>query len=540
MRYGAEMRPTLRLPPPTRCILFVLLLFPFARTGHAASLVQTQEIVLKIPVENPTIIYGNSGIGFFNATHLVEEKKGVWSIQYIPPTYKAPISFYLLKGDQRIHLLTTKASPPPRHPPPLKIQARGRLSTPFFMVNLITEETSPPSFYPAVLNKLGEVVWYDKSHFTPARSLKSSTNLSLHPWQNGLFIRGAGENSRWNLVPWHGKPSHLNLLELEGQRLDAHHSMGASASEIFFWTAVLKKISPLKDSIPLFSGLLGWLRAWGEDGRVIVGNRLVAVNPTTGRLRTIATTFDFASPTRSPSRSLDDNIDRFQDAKTTDDYRMLKTVNDPEHYISERYDTDWSHENAVDVTPEGNLLVTIRNLNSVTLLSPEGKLIWSIGNESFSTHRWSPSQDPLGLPHSARWLEKNRIVVFDNAAPYRGMIKLPTQSRVLWLRLLEGGKIEVEKEILLPGDKSLTKGSIRPIPGKGFLVWHPGPNTGVAQCLETDANGNILGYMTINWPWYKKHDEAWPLLHLGDPAVAGPLSQNKTIYLEPKYDEEVY
>lgn len=520
--------------------LSVLSLLIVSKAGASSPLIRSQELRINSKTSTPAIIYGNPEVGFFQAKNLVQKNKGVWEIRFFPPSYKLPIYFYEQINNQRREILKKSYPPPPQHPPAIKMQVRGKLSFPFLLTDIVTESTQPPSYYPVAINRLGEIVWYDKSHLTPTRDLVSSSNLSLLPWQDGLFIRGAGLNSYWNLVPWQGDPTPLRQVELDGHRLDAHHSMGASDKEVYFWTALIKKISPFKDTIPVFSGLTGWFRAWGEEDRIVVGNRLVGLNPASGAVRSIVTTFDITSPTKSPSRSLDENVDRFQDAKTTEEYRQLKTVNDPEFYISEKYDTDWSHENAVDVTAEGNFLITMRNLNSVILLSPTGKIIWSLGNEKFSTHKWDPNQTSLGLPHSARWIGDNRIVVFDNAAPYRGMVKLAPQSRVVWLKLMANGKIEIEKEVIMPGDKSLTKGSVRPLNTKGFLIWHPGPHTGVAQCVETDSSGNIVGHLSMEWPGYKKHDEALALYNLGDAAIDMPDTDKKIIYLDSKHDEEVY
>lgn len=508
---------------------------------------QASGLVQKVVLANssrekilPTIIYGHEDIGFFQAKSVSKTRDGKIAVQLLPPSYKRPISFFIVNKDQKKTVFKKTFKVPAGHPEALTIQMRGRFSAPFILTDLVTNETQPPSFYPAVINRIGEVVWQDRSHFIPSRDFESSTNISALPWNDGILTRGAGKNSVWNLQKWDDSSTELTALTLDGKNLAAHHSMGLGKAEVYLWATTLKTIPAKQDSIPVFAGLFGWFRAFGEEGRIIVGNQLIALNPATKAVRSIVSSFDFAYPTDSPSRSLDDNMDRFLDAKSIEDYRSLKKINDPEAYIPERYDTDWSHENSIDVTPEGNLLITSRNLNAVTLLDPQGKVLWSLGNEKFSTFKWDESQVPLGLPHSARWIDASHIVVFDNAAPYRGMKSVPYQSRILWLKLLPEGKIEIEKELVLPGDKSLTKGSIRPLRNKGFLIWHPGPNTSVGQCLETDPQGNVLGHLTIQWPWYKKHDEIIPLYDIGDTFVDDFASSAKTIHLESNYDKDVY
>jgi hypothetical protein len=522
-------------------VFLLLLSIFFWGQAQAHNLVQNIEVPFKsVDQSPPVIIYGHEDVGFFQAKSVLAKSKGKIEIQLIPPSYKREISFFDVRGSKRTLIFKKLFKAPAQHPEALSVQTRGQFSVPFFLTDLITNETDPPTFYPAIINRLGEIVWHDRSHFIPSRDLHSSTNISALPWKDGLIIRGAGKNSVWNIHTWKGLSTDPKPFILDGTALSAHHSFAVGTQELYTWVVMTKNIPASKDTIPVFAGLLGWFRAWGEEGRTIVGNRLVGLNPTTGAIRSIISSFDLTSPTDSPSRSLDDNMDRFLDAKTVADYRNLKKVNEPEAYIPERYDTDWSHENSIDVTPEGNLLVTSRNLNAVTLLTPEGKVLWSLGNEKFSTYKWSDSQIPLGLPHSARWIDANHIVVFDNAAPYRGMNLISSQSRVLWLKLLEDGKIEIEHELTLPGDKTLTKGSVRPLRSKGFLVWHPGPNTGVGQCLESDSQGNVVALLSIQWPWYKKHDEIVPIYEIGDTFVEAFATNSKTIHLESDYDKEVY
>ncbi|MFS4459417.1 hypothetical protein [Bdellovibrio sp. HCB2-146] len=518
--------------------MFSFFLFLLINSALAASLQQTIELTLPSRIPSPIIIYGNPEVGFFKARHVEAGIGNKVLVTLIPPTYKTASSFFLENAGHRKLLLEKKFKAPLHHPAPLSVQVRGHFNTPFFAMGLITNDTQPASFYPAVVNRLGEVVWYDRSHFTITRDYDSSTNISFLPWRNGLFIRGAGMNSFWNWVDWQGKATALTGLQFDGAQMHAHHSMGVSQNEIFSWTVTSVKLPPSEDNIPVFAGLLGWVRGLRTDGRVIVGSRMIGLNPETKVTRSVVSSFDLATPTESPSRSLDETMDRFLDVQNLNDYNALKKVNNPESYIPEKYDTDWTHENAIDVTPEGNLLITIRNLNSVMLLSAEGKKIWAIGSEVFSTHQWTEDQIGLGLPHSARWISQNRIVVFDNAAPTRGMKALPPQSRVLWLHLAKNGKIEIEKELTLPGDKSLTKGSIRPV-DKGYLIWHPGPNTAAGQIIETDSKGNITGHMTMQWPWHKKHDEILGLNNVGDPIVES-LNTVKPIQLDSHYDKEVY
>lgn len=71
------------------------------------------------------------------------------------------------------------------------------------------------------------------------------------------------------------------------------------------------------------------------------------------------------------------------------------------HRWSEK--TDWLHTNSLDIFPNGDLLVSLRNLNRIVRISREsGEIIWSWG------------EGILGHQHSVKFTDQGNILIFDN------------------------------------------------------------------------------------------------------------------------------
>lgn len=65
--------------------------------------------------------------------------------------------------------------------------------------------------------------------------------------------------------------------------------------------------------------------------------------------------------------------------------------------------TDWLHANSLDLYPNGDLLVSLRNLNKIVRVSRKtGRITWSWG------------EGILGHAHSVKFLDNGNITIFDN------------------------------------------------------------------------------------------------------------------------------
>jgi hypothetical protein len=92
---------------------------------------------------------------------------------------------------------------------------------------------------------------------------------------------------------------------------------------------------------------------------------------------------------------------------------------------------DFTHANAIDVTADGNYLVSMRHLSQVIKIdSTTGDLIWKLGGIGSN---FAFEGDPLGgfsFQHAARELPNGNILLFDNGNGHN-----PPQSRAVEYQL---------------------------------------------------------------------------------------------------------
>jgi hypothetical protein len=70
----------------------------------------------------------------------------------------------------------------------------------------------------------------------------------------------------------------------------------------------------------------------------------------------------------------------------------------------------WGYTNSLDVFPNGNIVFTLRFLNTIAILDKKtGEIIW----------RWGPEHS-LGHPHSCSVLDNGNILLFDNGLHRKG------------------------------------------------------------------------------------------------------------------------
>ena len=90
---------------------------------------------------------------------------------------------------------------------------------------------------------------------------------------------------------------------------------------------------------------------------------------------------------------------------------------------------EWTHANSVAETPDGNLVVSFRNISTVVMIEKStGNVIWRLG---------SP---PLAQQHDPRPLENGNILIFDNGthrrdhpAPHSRVIEVdPRTDAIVW------------------------------------------------------------------------------------------------------------
>jgi hypothetical protein len=90
---------------------------------------------------------------------------------------------------------------------------------------------------------------------------------------------------------------------------------------------------------------------------------------------------------------------------------------------------EWTHANSVAELPDGNLVVSFRNISTVVIVERRsGRIVWALG---------SP---PLAQQHDPRPLPNGNLLIFDNGphrrdhpAPYSRVIEVdPRTSTIVW------------------------------------------------------------------------------------------------------------
>ena len=77
---------------------------------------------------------------------------------------------------------------------------------------------------------------------------------------------------------------------------------------------------------------------------------------------------------------------------------------------------EWSHQNALNVTPEGDLLVSYRQTSTVGIVDKaSGKFRW----------KWGPGE--VNHQHHPTWLPSGKVMLFDNGCHRRGA----SRSRII-------------------------------------------------------------------------------------------------------------
>ena len=150
------------------------------------------------------------------------------------------------------------------------------------------------------------------------------------------------------------------------------------------------------------------------------------------------------------------------------------------------------HGNAIDITQDGNILLSSRSLDEVTKIDrTTGDIIWRFGG---SQNQFTIINDPLGgfySQHDSRETDSGTIILFDN-----GQYHDPHVSRIVEYELNEE---TMEAELIWsfthPNEYfSASMGSVQRLEnGNTLICWGnitPSPGSG-AIITEVDPSGNI-------------------------------------------------
>lgn len=513
-------------------LFWALLLLHSAQAWSAASVTSLQErpapalflktesFPLPAGATEPLVIYGNKEIGEFALRGEVRSGK-VW-ISFVPPTYRAPVSF-------RLEYLTKEGKPARlglgsrnyRYPGVPLFQSapvsHGRFSFPFFMMNVGALTPSGDSrFLPAIVNSLGEVVWYSYGEGTA-----SARAIMMRSLGNGRygFLRRL-KNSRFTIKNFRGEvEKSLVFAELNFPPSSHGYKHIPGTSEILYLGFECRKIPWYKEFLPLFSGPAGWWNLIRLPRRSYRGGTLLRLNYETGKVSRVWGSFDSFEPEHWPSLFVGAaySPDRFQDARTPEQYRNILFDRVGVGDWGEGCHVDWTHENSVDYHPEAGYLVSIRNLNLLALIGLDGKLVWKLGEDPRAEIRL-PTGKGFGQQHSASFLPNGDILVFDNNIAFRGFVGERLKSRLLVIRKpVKGQPGEIAASIDLPAPQTVIRGSAARLRNGNYFAYVPGAAGTREVVVEVDhADPTKMIRMELGGEVAGRGIEAIPLYAIGN------------------------
>jgi Arylsulfotransferase (ASST) len=213
------------------------------------------------------------------------------------------------------------------------------------------------------------------------------------------------------------------------------------------------------------------------------------------------------------------------------EWRSLDHIPLSESYRSLDHPYDYLHLNSIDVTPDGQLLVSARHTFALYKLDrATGEVIWRLGGKR-SDFALGPGAR-FSWQHDARQLDERTVTLFDNGSD--GPVKTAPDSRVIVLGLDDVAlTVRLQQAYhFSPGLLSSAMGSAQRLPGGGMLVgWGTQPYVseftadGVTVAGATMPAGQ-QSYRTFRQPWTGEPREPPALA-----ATRDPLSGRRMLYV---------
>jgi hypothetical protein len=147
---------------------------------------------------------------------------------------------------------------------------------------------------------------------------------------------------------------------------------------------------------------------------------------------------------------------------------------------------DFTHANAIDVTPDSNYLASMRHLSQVILIdSQTGDIVWKLGGKDGDFQFVNDPLNGFSLQHGAQLLADNHVLLFDNGNGHS-----PQQSRGVEYVLDFGAKTAtlVWSSEDTPPFFSQAMGYVQRIDNGNTLICYAIPS----HVQEVDANGQVL------------------------------------------------
>lgn len=449
-----------------------------------------------------TVRYGNSDFGFFSSKRFRIENNQL-TFDFIPPTYRKPIEFQVQTSTGTVSFGKRQYKSPIGDLFTPFISTYTPTTVPFFILDWKFDEDLA-----VVVNRLGEVVWIDNLHLSdPYMTGFEFTSdgdfifLRLDAYTNLKQVSAFGEVKRQKDF----SDSQINL--------PSSHTVQylKDTNEIVFLSYDCRKLPWWKEFIPLFSGIKGWLRLFTLPRRSYRSGRLIRMKLDDFSYKEIWNSYRTYSPDQNPSLSIEyvAMADRFQDAKTEEDYRLFMREEDYATWCSWKdgfASAEWTHENSAQYIPGKGYLISVRNLNELIFIDEDGNTKWRMGEGEKDHDYWFERDgSSFSMQHSARFLKDGRILVYDNNSPYRGFSGIRDGNKLKILNVEKKGKIKPDWtfEFWLP--HSTVRGSAEELRNGHFFTYTSGNPDVPSEILEIDPNDRrIYGHIQLRThPVYK-------------------------------------
>lgn len=211
------------------------------------------------------------------------------------------------------------------------------------------------------------------------------------------------------------------------------------------------------------------------------------------------------------------------------EWQSLEHVPVRESYLPPGGVYDYLHVNAIDVTPDGHLLISGRNTCALYKIHRRtGRVLWRLGGErsDFVFGRGAR----FNWQHDAQWVGGSQISVFDNGS---GPQRTEPQSRGLVLLVDQARRtVRLVHAYRHPNPvRTGAMGSVQPLPdGNVMVCW------GLVPTLsEFSSDGRLLGELRLPWGYncYRGFRMPWRGTPTDRPALvaaAGPSAGTSVLY----------
>jgi hypothetical protein len=195
------------------------------------------------------------------------------------------------------------------------------------------------------------------------------------------------------------------------------------------------------------------------------------------------------------------------------DVRRTATLNEtcgrgacPPLYLTQDAN-DWLHGNSVQLTPDGNLLFSIRHQDWLVKLdfrngAGSGEILWRLGREGDFTYQSDHPFPWFSHQHDARFVDANTIIVFDNGN-YHRTVNPAANSRGQLIAIDETNRTAELRLDLDLGGYAFALGSAQHLRNGNYHFNVGWLANGTSQSLELDSAGNMVHGLEAALPLYR-------------------------------------